>query len=90
MMDWELCPKCSCAVVYSAVFNPRNSKYTILPLDLRAEPAEGEHRFDLKLDKYETVNLAGEPAGAYYLATPGYGAYTPHAPSHYTEALHEH
>jgi len=83
------CPRCKTEVILTAVENPRNNKWTIVPLDSRTyEPGD----FTVDFENYHpTVDIMGEDAGDYPIATyvPAEGTHRTHSPSHYLALDHD-
>lgn len=86
-MSLSNCPKCGADVELTAVENPRNGKWTILPLDY-GDVARGD--FKILEATHEAVDIMGEYAGTYPIAefTPGVGNHRTHNPSHYLGVEH--
>lgn len=79
------CPKCNAEITMASIFNPRNGKWTALPLD------RGKDRtsFVLSEEKTEAFGILGDSLGSFPIATlvaPYEGNFTPHPPSHYLES----
>jgi len=84
--------KCDVDVIYAAVENQRNGKWTIVPL----EKAEGDTPGDFDLvpnTTHEVVNILGEMVGEYPVATylrdkDPTNNYRTHSPSHFLGDSH--
>lgn len=82
------CPTCQAPVVFTALRNIRNGRWTVLPVD----PASVEHgivRLAADPDTvHATVDLAGAPAGEWTVVEYAPGApeprWAPHPPSHWS------
>jgi hypothetical protein len=81
------CPKCGAEVYLTSVQNPRNGKWTVLPLDVTPVP-DGQGWFTLTDVQQEAVDIMGTVAGTFPVVeyTPSTGTLRTHNPSHYLEA----
>ena len=88
------CPTCNKTVVMAAIENPRNGRWTALPLDEAVGISLGQ--FELLDTVHEAVDILGQPLGhfpvAVYHGEPdSHHAYSAHPPSHYlVDPGHEH
>jgi hypothetical protein len=87
------CPTCEQPVTLASIENPRNGKWTVLPLDGPFETWDIECNFDVLDETHEAVNIMGEVVGEFPVAihishlSPG-AQYRTHPPSHYLEEVH--
>jgi len=85
-------PNCNVEVTLAAVKNPRNGKWTVLPL----EEHFGFHEkadFTLIDETHEAVNIMGEVVGEFPVALyqgemSRLNTYRTHSPSHFLEGGH--
>ncbi len=83
------CPKCGKDIVLATIENPRNGKWTVLPLEYSPDIDEiGE--FDLTREVHEAVNIMGEVVGMFpvveHKKPSGWCLYRTHSPSHFLES----
>jgi len=89
------CPRCDKEILMAAIENPRNGKWTGVPLDEAPHSELGQFEvMEEVLGVHEAFGILGNSLGilpvAIYLAEPTIEAgYSAHPPSHYLEA-HDH
>jgi hypothetical protein len=78
------CPKCDEEIIMASVENPRNGKWTLLPLDKTPDAMDS---FILSEDEHEAVDILGNSLGNHPIAilVASDGQYGPHSPSHFLE-----
>lgn len=79
-------PTCEVDVILTAHQNPRNGRWTILPLHRVADDEPGD--FHLTTSYHETVNIMGESAGEYPISLHVPGMFRTHHPSHFLGEVH--
>lgn len=85
------CPHCNVEVLMTSIENPRNGKWTALPLDVRPCRVPGHGSFNVDFDSmHNAVDIMGSDLGEFPVATydQATGIYRAHPPSHYLQ--HEH
>lgn len=82
------CPTCGQPVTLAAIENPRNGRWTVLPLDYVPDPTMPADFELVPNATHEAVDLMGEVVGEFPVAMyigqrDGRHEYRTHPPSHY-------
>jgi hypothetical protein len=83
----DVCPECGREVFLTAVENPRNGKWTVLPLEDASDP-ELDADFKVLADTHEAVDIMGQVVGEFPVAVytgerSTETLFRTHNPSHY-------
>lgn len=91
-LPYVRCSVCFEGVYYCSVQNPRNGKWTVVPLDI-APVNEGEGNFKIDFGQiHEAVDIMNEIVGEFPVGiySPEDGDHRTHPPSHFLErSIHE-